>query len=111
MGSSALLPLRLNLIHESDVLVKNYKTEETQEFIHDWLLHVSLHSESSLNRAKPQHLSFLRSILVIFINHYLKGVLVGIVIEIDESVIQKEPRVTFLTVGVINLVSSFDILQ
>ena len=49
--------------------------------------------------------------LVVILHLDSEGVLIGIVVKIDEAVVQKESRVALLTVRVVNLLTTLDVLE
>ena len=58
-----------------------------------------------------QELKLLYGELVMLIHLDCKRVLVGIVVQVDEAVVEKEARVALFAIGVINLFATLDILE
>lgn len=98
MRSATREPLALNLVQKSDILVEFDETKEGNELAHNRLLPVGLHSESSLNYCRVQDFHFLLSKLVALVHFDGERILVGVVIKVDESVIEQEARVALLTI-------------
>lgn len=91
-------PLSLDLIKQGDVLVELHESEEGDKFVHDWLLEVSLNSEHLLHVLHAEHLCLLLCELVVISHLDSEGVLIGVIVQIDEAVVEKETSVALLTV-------------
>lgn len=72
---------------------------------------MSLHPKSPLHQLASNQLDFLRGVLVIIRQTYLEWVLIGIVVQIDESIVEEESRVALLPIRVVHLFPSFHVFQ
>ena len=111
MRPSALLPLALDLVQERNVLIELHEAEEGDEAIHDLLLKVLLDAEGALNDCNVKDLLFLLGVRCILHHLYREGILIRIVIQVDEAVVEEEARVALLTVGVVYLLTALDVFK
>ena len=103
------MPLALDLEKQSNVLVELSKAEEADKLVHDWFLKVGLNTEGALDESRIENLHLLLSIKGVLIHLHSEGVLISIIIEIDESVIEQEARIALLAVRVIYLLTTFNV--
>ena len=111
LRSASLRPLSLQLVKESDVLIKLYEAKERDELAHYALLEVYLHSKGALDEIRAEHLHLLLSKLIVIRHLYRQWILVRIVVQINESVVQEESRVALLAVGVIDLLTTRNVFE
>ena len=93
----ALRPCALELVQVGDVLIELCEAEEGNESIHNALLEVDLHAECALHLL-IQDLGFLSGKLVILSHLDDERILVGIVVQIDEAIVEQESRITLLPI-------------
>ena len=74
-------------------------------------MEVGLHAESALVHVRVEHLHLLLNKLIVLTHFHCEGVLVRVVVQVNEAVVQEEPSVTFLAVGVINLLTTLYVLK
>ena len=111
VGASARLPLTLNLVKQSDVFVEFHKTHEGNKLAHNWLFEVSLNAEIALHNGCVENFHLLRGELIVFIHLDCEWVLVGVVVEVDEAVVEEEASVALFTVRIVNLFSTLDLFK
>lgn len=79
--------------------------------MHDSFIHVVNHSELFELRGILNHvlLDLLHLIVQIVVN--LNGIFIGIIIEINETVIQEESAVAFFAIAIINLLTPLNVIE
>lgn len=111
LGATTLCPLTLDLVKHGDVLVEFYKSHERGELVHDSFIEVGLDAECPLHELAAQDFSLLCGKLIIFSHLDSEGVLVCIVVQVNETIVEKETGVALLAVRVIDLFSTLDVLK
>jgi hypothetical protein len=101
----------LVLINEHDVLIIFYEAKPGEEFLHDPFLHVVDDSELLEIRSILDHLLLDLLELVVGVIENSNGNLVRIVVEVDEAVVQEESAVALLSIAIIDLLSTLDIVK
>ena len=111
MWACSLGPLSLELVQEGDIFIELYESEEGDEAAHDTLFEVNLNSECLFDTLGVENFKFLLCIHVIVGHLDSEWILVRVVVQIDEAIVEKEARVALLTVRVVDLLATLDILQ
>lgn len=75
------------------------------------LLEVGLHAESSLDNGRVKDLLLLLGVRLIFSHLDREGILVRIIVQVDEAIVKQETRIAFLAVGVVDLLTALNVLQ
>lgn len=75
------------------------------------LLEVGLHAESSLDNGRVKDLLLLLGVRLIFSHFDREGILVRIIVQVDEAIVKQETRIAFLAVGVVDLLTALNVLQ
>jgi hypothetical protein len=99
------------LVHECNVFIILNEPQPRQKLVHYLILKVSNNSELLEIRVVPDHFLLNLNVLVILVVKNLERKLIGIVVQIYEPVVQKEPVVTFLTITIINLLPPLDVFH
>lgn len=106
MDSSTLV-----LIDQSDVFIILYKTKPAEKFGHDFIFEVLDDTEFLELRMILNHVLFDLLHLIVLVVVHLDGYFIGIVIQVDEAVVQEEATVAFLAVAIVDLISSLDVIN
>jgi hypothetical protein len=101
----------LVLINEHDVLIIFYEAQPGEEFLHYPFLHVVDHSEFLEVRFIQDHFLLDLLELVVGVVENPNGNLISIVVEVDEAVVQEESAVALLSIAIIDLLTTLDIVK
>lgn len=91
-------PTSLDLVEQGNVLVELGESQERDKLAHDLFIEVSLDSEGALNELSAEDFTFLGRKFVAFGHLNLQWVFIGIVVEVDETIVKQEPGVALFTI-------------
>ena len=111
MRARSLGPLTLQLVQKGDIFIELHEAKEGDEAAHDSLLEVDLNSERLLDGLRVEDFALLLCELVIVGHLDSEGILVGIVVQVDEAIVEKEARVALFAVRVVDLFTALDVFQ
>lgn len=103
--------LALTLIHQCDVFIKFNKTDPGEELMDDFVFEVGRDPKFLEGSLIVYHFLFYFLILIPLVIEDLERILISIIIEVYEPIIQEEPMIALLPIGVIYLLTSFYILH
>ena len=99
------------LIDEGHVLIELNESDPREQFKHAFVFKISSYSKLLVLGVLIQQILLDLQILVVGVEVDLEGELIGIVIQIDEAVVQEKPVIAFLSIAIVYLLPSLDILH
>lgn len=108
---SSLLRRALKLKQFRHVLIELHEADPRHELEHDFIFQVLHDAELAETLLFRQHLDFGLLVLIIQIVVHLQRNFVGVVVQIDEAVVQEKARIALLAVRVVDLLSALDVLD
>ena len=58
-----------------------------------------------------ENLHLLLSVDVILCHFDHEGIFIGVIVQVDEAIVEKESRIALFAVGVIDLIATFDVFK
>lgn len=101
----------LILDEKHDVLVVLDEAEPGEELLHDALVEALDHSELLVLGGVLEHVLLDLFQGIIFVVKDADGDLVGIIVEIDEAIVQEEATVALLSIAVVDLLTALDVIE
>mmetsp|Transcript_14414 Transcript_14414/g.14026 ORF Transcript_14414/g.14026 Transcript_14414/m.14026 type:complete len:236 (-) Transcript_14414:738-1445(-) len=101
----------LILIEQSDFFIIKDKAHPAEELMDNPFIIAGKDPELLEVSIVPNHLLLQLNVLVILLIVYFEGELVGVIVQVDEAVIEEEPVVAFLPITIIDLLTSFDVFH
>lgn len=101
----------LVVIDQSNIFIELHESQPGKKFQHDLVFQIFYHSEFLEISWVIDDLLLDFDELVVMVVVDFQRHLIGVIVQVYEAVVQQEPAVTFLTIAVIDLLSSPDVFH